>query len=195
MIFNGFPATPPGTTRWSATEKTLSDAPTTALVRKDVTIQRLEHHTLEKLANLGLTVSEWLNLPFTRIDAESVIREAKRKTGLDDVGDTRFLEPMKKVMEQVADFDRYTPLARGFIHTVCVRQLVHRLQIEQWFKDHPETADIPIERPIFVLGFPRTGTTVLQNMLEQAPHRRALQFWETTSPIPWHDDLEKDRAA
>ncbi|MCO4774105.1 MAG: sulfotransferase, partial [Deltaproteobacteria bacterium] len=40
-----------------------------------------------------------------------------------------------------------------------------------------------------------TGTTVLQNMLEQAPHRRALQFWETTSPIPWHDDLEKDRAA
>ncbi len=111
------------------------------------------------------------------------------------MGDERFLVPMQKLMDQVEDFDRYTPLARGFIRGVCVRAVVHRLEIEQWFKDHPEADDIPIERPVFVLGFPRTGTTVLQNLLEQAPHRRALQFWETTSPVPLHEDLERDRAA
>lgn len=122
-----------------------------------------------------------------------MLKEARRKTGLTDYGDDHFMEPFRKLVAQVDDFSLYTPLARGFIHTVCVRALVHRLRIEQWFKDHPETADIPIERPLFVLGFPRTGTTVLQNLLEQAPHRRALQFWETTSPIPKHEDLSIDR--
>ena len=95
----------------------------------------------------------------------------------------------------MTDATRYTPLARAFIRAVCLRSVVHRLKIEQWWKEHPEAADIPIERPIFVLGFPRTGTTVLQNMLQQAPHRRAPQFWELTSPIPWHADLERDRTA
>lgn len=158
-------------------------------------MQRLEHHTLERLGNIACSVSETLGLPFTKLDEASVLRAARRQTGLTDAGDDRFLLPMRKLIEQVGDFERYTPLARAFIRTICVRAIVHRLKIEQWFKDHPEADDIPIERPIFVLGFPRTGTTVLQNMLEQAPHRRALQFWETTSPIPWHADLDRDRAA
>jgi hypothetical protein len=147
------------------------------------------------VANAGCALSEALGLPFTRLEVDSVLRAAKRKTGLTDTGDPRFLEPLAKVFEQVNDFSRYTPLARGFIRTIAARTVVHRLQIEQFFKDHPEADDIAIERPIFVLGFPRTGTTVLQNLLEQAPQRRALQFWETTSPIPWHEDLDRDRAA
>lgn len=158
-----------------------------------MTVQVLEHRFLEKLANLAFRTSELLHLPFTKVDVDSMLKEAQRKTGLTDFGDGHFMEPFRKLVAQVEDFSRYTPLARGFIHTVCVRALVHRLRIEQWFKDHPEASDIPIERPLFVLGFPRTGTTVLQNLLEQAPHRRALQFWETTSPIPMHRDLSIDR--
>ena len=167
-----------------------------ALVRRDdVTVSVLEHRFIEKVANAACRVSEGLSLPFTKMDIDGILAEAKRKTGLTDTGDERFLEPLARLLDQVTDHSRYTPLARGFIHGVVVRCVVHRLKIEQWFKDHPEADDIPIERPIFVLGFPRTGTTVLQNLLEQAPHRRALQFWETTSPIPWHDDLERDRKA
>jgi len=174
----------------------LSEPRPNALVRRDdVTVQVHEHRFLERVANLGCRASELLGLPFTKLDPQGVVREAKRKTGLSDTGDDRFLEPMTKVLEQVADHERYTPLARGFIHGICVRAVVHRLKIEQFLKEHRETLDIPIERPIFVLGFPRTGTTVLQNLLEQPPQRRALQFWETTAPIPHHDDLVADRAA
>ena len=160
-----------------------------------MTVQDLEHRPLERIGNLACSVSQTLGLPFTSLDVDSLLRTARRQTGLSDFGDDRFMEPMRKVVEQVTDFERYTPLARAFIRTVCLRALVHRLRIEEFFTKHPEAADIPIERPIFVLGFPRTGTTVLQNLLEQPDHRRALQFWETTSPIPWHDDLDRDRAA
>jgi len=159
-----------------------------------VTIQVLEHRFLERMASGACAVSEALHLPFTRLDVDHILNGARRKTGLTDWGDERFIDGLKEVLK-VVDVPEYTPLARAFISTVCERVVVHRLKIEQWFKDHPEALDIPIEKPVFVLGFPRTGTTVLQNMLEQADHRRAPQFWELTSPIPWHADLERDRKA
>ena len=181
-------ARPPG-----PPERTLTDTPPTALVRReDVTIQVLEHRFIERWANRAAALSEALRLPFTRLDVDHILRTAKRQSGLSDWGDERFIEGLTQTVK-VVDDPSYTPLARAFITAVCIRSVVHRLKIEQWFKDHPETADIPIEKPIFVLGFPRTGTTVLQNLLEQAPHRRAPEFWELTSPIPQHADFTRDQ--
>ena len=155
-------------------------------------MQVLQHRLLERLASGACAVSEALHLPFTRLDVDHILNGAKRSTGLSDWGDERFIDGLKQTLK-VIDEPEYTPLARAFISTVCGRIVVNRLKIEQWFKDHPEALDIPIEKPVFVLGFPRTGTTVLQNMLEQPPERRAPQFWELTSPVPWHADLERDR--
>jgi hypothetical protein len=135
-----------------------------------------------------------VGLPFTDLTDASVLRAAKRGTGLDDFGDERFRAGMHRTLE-VVDRGPYTPLGRAFIRATSVRLARHRLRIEQWFKDHPETAQIPIEKPIFVLGFPRSGTTLLQNLLEQAPSRRALRFWELTNPIPEHEEPSRDRAA
>ena len=56
----------------------------------------------------------------------------------------------------------------------------NRLRYRQFVKDHPQVLDTKIERPIFVLGFPRTGTTILQNLLCLDPNRRGLEFWELT---------------
>ena len=181
------PASPP--------ERPLTETPPTALIRRDdVTVQVLEHRFIERVANGACAVSERLNLPFTRLDLDHILNAAKRKTGLSDWGDERFMVGLEETLKVVGE-TAYTPLARVFIANICIRAVVHRLRIEQWFKDHPDALDIPIEKPVFVLGFPRTGTTVMQNMLEQASHRRALQFWELTSPIPFHADLERDRRA
>ncbi len=173
----------------------LTGNPTTALVaRNDVSIRSLEHTTLERWADRALALSSALGLPFTDLRPDRVLRAAKRGTGLDDFGDARFREPMSRTLG-IVDEGPYTPLGRAFIRGTLVRVARHRLRIEQWFKDHPETSQIPIQRPIFVLGFPRSGTTLLQNLLEQAANRRALRFWELTNPIPEHDDPSRDRAA
>lgn len=39
-------------------------------------------------------------------------------------------------------------------------------------------------RPLFIVGLPRTGTTLLQNLLATAPRRAALKFWQLLRPIP-----------
>ena len=50
--------------------------------------------------------------------------------------------------------------------------LVGRLMTQPRFAEFPEHADVPIERPIFVVGLPRTGTTALHRLLCADPGTR-----------------------
>jgi hypothetical protein len=59
----------------------------------------------------------------------------------------------------------------------------HDRLIEQW-KHHPEIIDRPIYQPIFVTGLPRSGTTLLHNLLAQDPAIRVPLAWEVMLPVP-----------
>ncbi len=65
-----------------------------------------------------------------------------------------------------------------------VRALKNRLQIVDWRKAHPEIADEKIEKPIFIVGQPRTGTTILFDLLAQDPDMRPPLTWEVDAPLP-----------
>lgn len=60
---------------------------------------------------------------------------------------------------------------------------------------HPEILQVPIEAPLFVVAFGRTGTTLLQNLLSLAPRARAPRLWELWSPSPPSASQGADRAA
>ena len=62
--------------------------------------------------------------------------------------------------------------------------LVGRLLSEHGFAEHPSYADVPIERPIFVCGLPRTGTTALHRLLHADPTHQGLELWLTEVPQP-----------
>jgi hypothetical protein len=47
-----------------------------------------------------------------------------------------------------------------------------------------EHRDVPIERPIFVMGLPRTGTTALHRLLHADPMAQGLEMWITQYPQP-----------
>jgi hypothetical protein len=65
-----------------------------------------------------------------------------------------------------------------------VRALKNRLQVVEWRKAHPEIAEQTIERPIFIVGQPRTGTTILFDLLAQDPQLRPPLTWEVDEPLP-----------
>ena len=46
-----------------------------------------------------------------------------------------------------------------------------RLQIEDWYRRHPEIDDEPIDAPLIGLGLPRTGSTALSCLLGEDPRR------------------------
>jgi hypothetical protein len=61
---------------------------------------------------------------------------------------------------------------------------VNRLQYVNDRKRFPEIAKQEIVRPIFIIGMPRTGTTILHDLLAQDPANRAPMTWEAMFPSP-----------
>ncbi|MDB6063574.1 MAG: hypothetical protein JWM78_3677 [Verrucomicrobiaceae bacterium] len=49
---------------------------------------------------------------------------------------------------------------------------------------HPEIADVKIERPIFILGMPRCGTSLLHALMSVDPDNRTPLSWEVADPSP-----------
>lgn len=135
------------------------------------------------LQPLGITPS--------KLDIDAITRKAKRRTKLNDLGSGMHLEGMTQLVKAVnnsavTDFGKFTSTGFG------VDALSNRLRMIDYFKKHPEVADVKIERPIFIVGFPRTGTTLLQNLMHLSEDRRALEFWELTNPVPLHSNPETD---
>jgi hypothetical protein len=159
----------------------------------DATVQTFQHGRLGRWLNRLCGTLDLVNGGMIDPDVDRVIKRARSITKLHDYGDERVLEPLGRALAGITKRD-YAAIGRVFLIGMATRAMIHRLKIEKWFKDNPSALDIPVKRPIFVLGFPRTGTTLLQNLLSQTPGRRHLQFWELTSPIPVHPDPARDKA-
>jgi len=161
-------------------------------VNSRYTVNRMEIAPTLKLVNAAVGIAGWFGMPFGKLDVDSVLRTARRKTGLQDWGDEAFIDLMKRLFYE-ADAARVTRLGEIALRQTSFAATVNRLRIEDYHRRHPDAADIEIERPVFIVGFPRTGTTLLQNLLALEDGARALQFWELYTPVPVHDDPAVDR--
>jgi Sulfotransferase family len=68
--------------------------------------------------------------------------------------------------------------------TSVIGTLANRLRIVDHLKCHPELLERPIDKPLFVFGLPRTGTTLTINLLNADPARRCLLRWEALNSVP-----------
>ncbi len=121
--------------------------------------------------------------PF-RVDADKLIRRAQRATGLDDFGGDSYREPLDILVRDVHTAPGITPFARLFMREHLHKRLCNRLRIEAAIAADPTIEQQPIARPIFVLGLPRTGTTLLHRLLAEDPANRAPLTWELDGPAP-----------
>lgn len=122
------------------------------------------------------------------LDPAALIAEAMEKTGLDDFGSDDF-HPRLGAYAGAVDADRgNTNLNRFILRNRIVRLLSQRLLLTDLLRRYPEIHDIEIERPIIVVGLPRSGTTHLANLIASDPRRRALPYWESQEPFPMHGE-------
>lgn len=157
------------------------------------TVQRERYHLAEKMMSALGRVSLSVGLPWTDLDQAQLIKAAQRRTRLTDVGDDRFRLGLDRILSESTG--RYTPLGTALLRNLLVKSLENRLRAVDYIKRHPDVLDVPIRRPIVVLGFPRSGTTLLQTLLAASPDRAPLEFWELMSVTPVNEaDLEADKA-
>jgi hypothetical protein len=109
---------------------------------------------------------------------------AVAQTGLDDFGNDFFREGLEVLLASLRDEARLNARGEAFIHQRIVGYLSQRLQVEDWYRRHPEIDDEAIEAPLIGLGLPRTGSTALSMLLAQDPDVRYLRRWESSQPCP-----------
>ncbi len=126
---------------------------------------------------------------------EDIVAAAVRTTGMSDFGDASHEEGLRVLVEDLGSPEAgLTPRGNYFQRSEVKSALVGRLLTQAAFTKHPEHAGVRIERPIFVMGLPRTGTTALHRLLHADPMAQGLEMWITQFPQPrppretWEDD-------
>lgn len=111
---------------------------------------------------------------------------AIKACGLTDFGsdDDDYREALAILLESYqrdADLTEFgSKMCRFFVRNALVARLVS----ESAWQQHPEHAQVPIERPIFVTGLPRTATTALHRLLTADPGHQGLELWLAEFPQP-----------
>lgn len=145
---------------------------------------------LDDLASPRLTDVQRQVLAYTEsrpvsLDIDAMIAEAVEQAGSDDLGDTDdFARRLGAYVAAIEADTDLTQLARTTLRGRIVRLLRNRISLADLIRRYPEIESIEIERPIIVVGMPRSGTTHLVNLLAADRRRRALPYWESQEPIP-----------
>jgi Sulfotransferase family len=115
---------------------------------------------------------------------EDLHASAARRTGLTEFGADDYTDGLAVLLDSCAAEAGFTPLGakaqRAFLRGV----LTARLFSEAAWQAHPEYAQVPVERPVFITGLPRTGTTALHRLLTADPASQGLEMWLAQVPQP-----------
>jgi len=125
------------------------------------------------------------------LESEALLEQASAETGLHDLGDPGFVRRLEVLLTSLAAAP-LSPFGVVSNHGLVLQLLKNRLRIEELLRQHPEIRSIPIERPIVIVGLPRTGTTHLHNLLAADPALRSLPYWESLEPAPDPADAPGD---
>jgi hypothetical protein len=111
-------------------------------------------------------------------------RAAERATGLSDWGDLPFEEGLAAILESSRRDLNLKYFGRLLLAKCLSHTLVNRLCTQAALREQPDIGRRPVRRPFVVLGLPRTGTTLMHNLLALAPACRPLLGWEAFYPVP-----------
>jgi Sulfotransferase family len=113
-----------------------------------------------------------------------IVAKAYAEAGVDDVGTTSFREGLGLLVDGANRHPGVTAQGRAALEGLYTSYLVNRLKTEDYVRQHPQVLQAPVERPVFVFGMPRTGTTLVSYLLGADPGLRPLLNWEAVDSVP-----------
>jgi hypothetical protein len=115
---------------------------------------------------------------------EDLRESASRLTGLHDFGPDDYSDGLAVILESYTRDADLTPLGSKVARVGLRGALAARLLSESAWAAYPHYADVPVQRPVFVTGLPRSGTTALHRLLTADPEHQGLQLWLAEMPQP-----------
>jgi hypothetical protein len=118
------------------------------------------------------------------LDESSLVTEALRRAGATDFGDADFREPLRIFLRALEGEAQLHYVGRTLARADLVEWLANRLRLVDACKREPAIQGAPVEAPLFITGLPRTGTSILHELLAQDPALRAPLAFEVRQPVP-----------
>ena len=131
------------------------------------------------------------------LDADEMLSTARAATGLDDAGAEDWPgweETYRRLLESIEHEAQLHVVGRVMTRGEVLRMLETWLRLQAAWAETPAIRAEPVEAPLFVVGPPRTGTTILLELLALDPALRAPRAWEALQPLPISPDPATDRA-
>ncbi len=120
----------------------------------------------------------------SRLDIESLEREARNRTGLDDFGTGDWREAVGVLLDCAEHEAQLSEPGRAMLRAQLTDRLVNRLEVQDWVARHPEIRDERVEAPLILATLPRTGQTAAGWIFDRDPANRSLLTWFAKRPCP-----------
>ena len=126
------------------------------------------------------------------LSEQYILNAAMNSTSFNNWGSNSFQEGMRQLLNSSIKEAKLHFFGRQFLQKGCIRAVKDRIRLQKAFQKNQEILNPPVEKPVFILGLPRTGTTFLQNLLFQNDHFRHLHYWEQVAvgPQPTRENFQ-----
>ena len=115
---------------------------------------------------------------------QDLLEIAKAESGLANYGDEAFIEGLEILVDSLNTEASLNSTGEHALRGIVLRYLRQRLEVEEWYRLHPETGQLDVCDPLFGVSLPRTGSTALSYLLSCDPGVRYLRTWESAQPFP-----------
>ena len=134
--------------------------------------------------NIAGQVPRSLGIRVGDVYGEKIIEKAMKKSGVAEIIDDSFLEPLDVLVRSANRQSNFSFLGRLVFQEIVTNFVAARLKIDATLAMTPEILKSPVNRPIFIAGLPRTGTTLLHRLFAQDTSLRIPLHWEIARPCP-----------
>lgn len=116
---------------------------------------------------------------------QEIVDAARAKTGGLELPDCDSWREGLEILLKDHDCEgRLTERGWATVRNRYVECLAARMSVDEHHRQNPGLADVPVERPVFILGMPRTGTTMVSYLMESDPATRSMLRWEAYNIVP-----------
>jgi hypothetical protein len=113
-----------------------------------------------------------------------ILTLAERESGAYGLADDGLRHRVEKMIDWINERGPYSADQIIAMKRQLQRLLVNRLRIAADRQRYAAIAHESIQRPVFIIGFARSGTTLLHSLLAEDPDVMAPQSWHSLTPSP-----------
>jgi len=139
--------------------------------------------TLSPERRRGLEATDALLLDMS---VPGVLEAAQARTHLEDFGPRDFEDRLGRLLAEVEGDKNVWRAGKEQFLEHCIQAAANRLKNREFLKRNPQIDRVAIDRPIFIVGLPRSGTTHLENLIAADRRLRYLPVYlgREAAPTP-----------